>query len=96
MVTKALAGDMEAARIVVNRLYPKLKPRELPITLPKFEGTLTDTGEQVLNAMAAGKLNTDQAANVLNAIAQQARIAEFDEFKREIAEMKQKLLPREK
>lgn len=91
IITKAREGDPQFCSIVADRLYPKVKPRELPIEFEKFTGTPTEAGEQVLGMLADGKLDTDQAANLLGAIAQQVKIAEFDELRREMAEMRKLL-----
>jgi len=67
-----------------------LRPLKSPSS-SKGSNARSHAGETVLDAMAAGQLNTGQAAKVLNSFAQLTRIAEFDELKREMAKMRKML-----
>ena len=84
MTQKALAGDVSAARLLLERVVPPLKPEEqaLPLALP--DGTLTDQGRAVLAAVAAGELAPLQGSALLGAIGTLARVAEVDELERRI------------
>ncbi len=80
----ALAGDVQAARLLLERTLPALKPAELPQALTLPDGPLTDQGRAVLAAVAAGELAPGQGAALLSAIGQLARVAEVDELARRI------------
>ena len=55
VVELAKEGDMSAAKLLVDRAVPALKPVEqLRVTLPG--GSLVERGEAVLNAMQAGEI----------------------------------------
>lgn len=80
LVTAAKGGDVQAARLILERALPALKASEAtqPIDLPT--GSLTDQGRAVLAAVAAGELAPGQAAQLLTAISGMAKIVEIDEL----------------
>lgn len=82
LTAAALAGDVQAARLLLERALPPIKPVEQsqPLSLP--DGTLTDQGRAVLAAVAAGELAPGQGAALLGAIGTLARVAEVDELAR--------------
>ncbi len=84
LVTQAKDGDVQAARLLLERVLPPIKPVEqaAPLALP--DGTLTDQGRAVLNSVAAGEIAPAQGAQLLTAIATLARVIEIDELERRI------------
>ena len=80
----ALAGDVGAARLLLERVIAPLKAAEeaVPIALPS--GTLTEQGRAVLVAVAAGDLATGQGAALLAALGTLAKLTEADELTRRI------------
>ena len=80
LTTAALAGDVQAARLLLERTLPALKPAEQAQALHLPDGTLTDQGRAVLAAVAAGELAPGQGAALLGAIGTLARVAEIDEL----------------
>lgn len=85
LVAAASAGDIQAARLLLERVLPPVKAIEQAqaITLPKG-GTLTDQGRAVLAAVAAGQLAPTQGAALMGAIGTLGRVAEVDELARRI------------
>ena len=90
LTTAALAGDVQAARLLLERALPPIKPVEQsqPLSLP--DGTLTEQGRAVLAAVAAGELAPGQGAALLGAIGTLARVAEIDELARRIEVLEEK------
>ena len=84
LIEKAQAGDVQAARLLLERVVPPVKPVELPEAVPLEGGTLTERGQSVLRLLAAGEIGPGQAAALLGAIGQLARVAEIDELARRI------------
>ena len=84
LTTAALAGDVQAARLLLERALPPIKPVEQsqPLSLP--DGTLTEQGRAVLASVAAGELAPGQGAALLGAIGTLARVSEVDELARRI------------
>ncbi len=85
MMEKALSGDVGAARLLMERVVPPLKPAEEPQPLTLPDGTLTDQGRAVLGSVAAGELAPSQGAALLGAIGSLARLVEIDELAARVA-----------
>ena len=81
VVQAACAGDMQAARLVLDRCLPALKPLEATIEgLALPTGTLTQQATDILSAVARGELAPGQGAQLVASIGAVAKIAEFDEL----------------
>ena len=79
LVQAALGGDVQAARLVLERVLPPVKAIEQPVELSFPDGgTLTAQGRAVLAAVAAGDLAPGQGAQLLAAIGSLARVTEID------------------
>ena len=81
LVTAARGGDVQAARLILERVLPPVKAIEQTqsIEIPK-DGTLTNQGRAVLSAVADGELAPSQGAALIGAIGLLARITEVDEL----------------
>jgi len=81
LVTAAKAGDVQAARLILERVLPPVKPTEQPVELRLPAGdTLTAQGRAVLASVARGELAPTQGAALLGAIGTLARVTEIDEL----------------
>ena len=81
LVTAAKAGDVQAARLILERVLPPVKPTEQPVELRLPDGdTLTAQGRAVLASVARGELAPTQGAALLGAIGTLARVTEIDEL----------------
>ena len=81
VIARAKAGDMTAAALIVNRLIPTLRPRaeRVHFTLDT-RASLTEQGEQVLQAMADGELDPDTSKMILDSIGAFAGLKQIDEL----------------
>jgi hypothetical protein len=84
LIDAAIAGDTQAARLLLERVLPPVKAVELPVELSLPEGRLTDQARHVLAAATGGGLAPDQALTLIGALAGVARIAETDELRERI------------
>lgn len=84
MIAKAIAGDVLAARVVLARAMPELKPTEEAVTLDLDGQTLADRGRAVLDAVADGRIAPSQAESLLSALAALAKIIETTELQERI------------
>lgn len=81
MMSKAIEGDVGAARLLLERAIAPLKGIEQAVTLQlPNEGTLTAKANAVLSAAAAGDLAPGQAAQLIAALGTLAKISEVDEL----------------
>jgi hypothetical protein len=83
LVEQAQAGDVQAIKIVLDRVLPALRPVDAPIKLP-LGGDLTDDGRATLAALGAGQIGADQAVKILQGLGALARITETDELLRRV------------
>lgn len=84
LVEAARGGDVQAARILLDRALPALKPIEmqLPVALPG--NTLAEQGRSVLQALENGAVAPSQAVAMIGAIGQLARVVEIVELEARI------------
>lgn len=89
LTQQALDGDVQAARLLLERTVAPLKAVEpsQPLTLP--DGTLTEQGRAVLASVAAGVLAPGQGAQLVAAIGQLARVVEIDELAARVAALEE-------
>ena len=81
LVLAAKSGDVQAARLILERILPPVKPIEQAVALQWPEGgTLTAKASAVLSAAAAGDLAPGQAAQLIAALGTLAKICEVDEL----------------
>lgn len=80
LVHAAKAGDVQAARLILERVLPPVKPTEQAIELEMTGETLTDQGRAVLSAVSAGLIAPGQGSQLVAAIGSLARVAEIDEL----------------
>lgn len=87
LVGRALEGDPQAAKLLLERAVPALKPVDLGIALPVAAGTLTEQGEAIMRAVAGGAITPDQGRSLLAGLDALARLRESDDFERRLARM---------
>jgi len=96
VVEKALAGDTDAQKFLLDRALPRMKPMSPaePFTLP--EGDLLDQVQVVLRQVADGELSPTAAAEVVGMVATAAKVEEIDSLRAELNSLKRVLEARRK
>jgi hypothetical protein len=86
LMAQALAGDVTAARVILDRVMPTLKPENLPVYLPDFNPTspLMQQGMQITRAIAAGEIASDVGSQLLAGVATLAGLKSVDELEQRI------------
>ncbi|MBV8465250.1 MAG: hypothetical protein JO218_04820 [Burkholderiales bacterium] len=81
VVAAAKDGDMAAARLLLERALPAVKPVEQPITvsLPDV-ASLVERAEAIIRAAAEGGLSPSQASTLLQSLGAVAKLREVDEL----------------
>ena len=90
----AKAGDMQACKIVLDRLLPPLKAtaQSVHLALPESASPL-DTARAILSATASGTLAPDIAAQLVAAVGTFCRIEEIEELRVRIAALEKATRP---
>ncbi len=90
LVMAAKGGDVQAARLILERILPPVKAIEQAVALQLPEGgTLTAKASAVLTAAAIGDLAPGQAAQLIAALGTLAKIHEVDELAARITALEQ-------
>jgi hypothetical protein len=91
LVLAAKCGDVQAARLILERILPPVKAIEQAVELQLPDGgTLTAKAAAVLSAAAAGELAPTQAAQLITALGTLAKITEIDELAARITSLEEK------
>lgn len=90
----AKAGDMQAAKIVLDRLLPPIKAtaQAVHLALPEAASPL-DIARAILAATASGTLAPDIAAQLVSAIGTFCRIEESEDLRGRIAALEKATRP---
>ena len=86
----ALAGDTTCLKMCIDRLVSPFRAKDDTVTLDDIEGTLTEKGEKIINAMGKGELSPSDASSMLTALAAQARILEIEELEKRVLKLEAK------
>ncbi len=89
LVGLAKGGDVQAAKVLLDRICPALKPQAMAISLP-VNGTLAEQGGEIIKATMTGQIPPDIGSQLITALAHQAKIVEVDELTRRIEALENK------
>jgi len=89
LVEQAKAGDVAAAKVLLDRVCPPLKPQALPVSLP-VNGSLAEQGGEIIRATLAGQIPPDIGSQLITALAAQSKIIEVDELTKRIEALEAK------
>jgi hypothetical protein len=86
LLVQAYAGDVTAARVILDRVMPTVKPENLPVFLPNFSpaSPLMQQGMQITQAIAEGGIAPDVGAQLLAGVATLAGLKSVDELEQRI------------
>jgi hypothetical protein len=84
VIELALAGDVGALRLCLERVCPALRPKDEQVRLGELKGTLTEQGQVVLSAIGAAQLTPAEGASLLQGLAAQAKLVETDDLARRV------------
>ena len=88
LIELAKGGDVQAIKLVLERVCPALKPQAVPINLP-FVDSLAGQGNEIIRATMHGKIPPDIGSQLITALANQAKVIEIDELTKRIEALEQ-------
>ena len=88
LIELAKGGDVQAIKLVLERVCPALKPQAVPINLPLVE-SLAGQGNEIIRATMSGQIPPDIGSQLITALANQAKIIEVDELTKRIEALEQ-------
>lgn len=80
LAMKAREGDVGAARLLLERVVPALKPVEAPQALQIAEGDLSSQAKSIVALAASGEVALAQASQLVSALGTVAKLIEVDEL----------------
>jgi hypothetical protein len=83
LVDLAKGGDVQAAKVLLDRCCPTLKPQALPISLP-IAKTLSEQGGEIIKATMEGTIPPDVGSQLIMALSSQGKLVELDELTKRI------------
>lgn len=87
----ALDGDVAAAKLILDRALPPLRPEAAAVRIPGVQGaSLSDQASAVLAAVAEGKMPPDTGGMILSALASTAKALELADLMHRIAALEAK------
>jgi len=84
MVAAAKGGDIQAARLILERIIPPIKPTEQAIELPLMGDSLAEMGRAVLAGISVGEVAPAQGSQLIASIGALSRLIQIDELERRI------------
>lgn len=94
VIDQAKQGDLAAAKLILDRILPPLRPTAAPVSIPLPNGTdPVSLAESFLAAAADGRISADTASQLLAATANLTRIIESQELKPRLEALEAALNP---
>jgi hypothetical protein len=88
----AVAGDVQAARLFLDRCLPALKPTDVVVSLKiDFDLPLAEQSKAVLAACFSGQITPSQCQSMINAIGGHSKIIEASELLERLERIEQSL-----
>jgi hypothetical protein len=91
LADKAKAGDVGAARLLLERVIPALKPVEAPQALQIDRDDLSGQAKEIVALAASGAISVTQAAQLVAALGTVGKLIEVDELERRIQTLEKSL-----
>jgi hypothetical protein len=88
LVEAAKKGDTAAARLILERTVPALRPEEMPVNLDGVGGSRAEMIAAVVEAIANGELDVSRGGRLIAALTPEALEEKIAKFERMIEEQK--------
>jgi hypothetical protein len=90
LVDLAKGGDVQAAKVLLDRICPPLRPQALPVNIPTG-ATLPETGGNVIDATLSGSIAPDIGSMLIKALAEQGKLIELQEMAERLERIERQL-----
>jgi hypothetical protein len=92
VVESARNGDLQASKLVLERILPALRPESMPVSIPKASANnMMDQGSKVIEAMLKGQINVQQGMDLMTSIMSLAKLKEVDELTARVKAIEEKV-----
>lgn len=90
LINQAKAGDVAAAKILLDRVCPSLKSQAVPISLPVTD-SLAEQGNEILRATLNGEIPPDIGSQLITALSNQGKLIELQELTERLQRIEKQL-----
>jgi hypothetical protein len=90
LIELAKGGDVQAIKLVLERVCPALKPQAIPISLPVC-GSLAEQGNEIIKATMSGKIPHDIGSQLITALSNQGKLIELQELTERLQRVERQL-----
>lgn len=91
VLTAAKKGDMQACRLILERLVPPIKPTAETVCFELDDTDLPSAAKSILRAVAAGELPPDQGKALIEGLGAVARVIEVAELQKAVEELREQM-----
>jgi hypothetical protein len=91
LVEQAEAGDVQAARVLVERVLPALRPEAREIVVDVPADSLTARAQALVDAALAGQVPANVASELIAALANVGKLQELTEFEARLRKLEESL-----
>ncbi|VVN47687.1 DUF5681 domain-containing protein [Pseudomonas fluorescens] len=91
ILAAAKKGDMQACRLILERLVPPMKPTSEPVQFDLDDTDLPSAARSIMRAVANGQLAPDQGKSLIDGLGAVARVIEVTELQKAIDELRQQI-----
>lgn len=89
LIKQAKGGDVAAIRVILDRVIPPLKAVDAPLSLELPNRGYTAQGRAIVASAASGEVSAQEAAQLVAAIANLARVEVMDELVKRVERLEQ-------
>ncbi|WP_460164293.1 DUF5681 domain-containing protein [Pseudomonas sp. S2_F03] len=91
VLAAAKKGDMQACRLILERLVPPIKPTSEPVQFEFDDTDLPSAARSIMRAVAGGQLAPDQGKSLIEGLGAVARVIEVVELQKAVEELRQQM-----
>jgi len=89
LVNSAKNGDVSAAKVLLDRVCPALKPQSMSISLP-ISDSLPEMGSAIIKATLSGVVAPDIGSQLITALSSQGKLVELQELTKRLEALEQR------
>lgn len=91
VISAAKGGDMQACRLILERLVPAVKPISQVVKFELDDTDLPSSARSIMRAIASGDLPPDQGKYLIEGLGAIARVIEVAELQKAVEELREQM-----
>lgn len=90
LIELAKQGDIQAIKLILDRVCPPIKPQAVPISLPVSD-SLAEQGNEIIRAIMQGQIPPDIGSQLITALSNQGKLIELQEMQERLQRIEKQL-----